>query len=171
MSDMKPTQGDWGWFAGLVDGDGCISIQKANGRYRASIIVVNKKPQNILKLMRLFGGNLDKVSRTSASSYVNGHYYRWVVSATKEVLECLRNSMPHMAEKKEKAKLAVELCEVQVAYRSLHTYKRPAETDAKMELLYQSAMVETNAVSECDVKAIRKERPIQGLDRVGDTQE
>lgn len=165
---MKPTQGDWGWFAGLVDGDGCISIGSRNGRYyNTAIIVVNKKPENILKLMRLFGGGLGKTVRKASSSYVNGQYYRWTLTGTDEVLNALEQSLPHMAEKHEKAKLAIQLCRFQNEYRSLHTYKRPPELFAKMELIYRAALSETNVVNECNVAEVRKERPIQGLDRIG----
>lgn len=169
MNKITPTKSDWGWFAGLVDGDGCISIGKNGGKYYSvSIIVVNKKPQNILKLMRLFGGSLDKISRTTTSSYVNGRYYRWVILGADDVLRCLENALPHLAEKHDKAKIALELCRVQIEYRALHTYKNRDGANAKMELLYQSALIETDHFNESVAEEIRKERPARTHHGSGD---
>lgn len=160
---MKPTNADWGWFAGLIDGDGCVSIGKQSGRYyRVSMIVVNKKPENILKLLRLFGGHLGKVSRTTASSFINGQYYRWVIDG-KEVAHALKKSIPHLAEKAQKAKLALELCRIQSEYRSLHTYKNREGVNAKMEMIYQASLIETGRIDADATAQIRSERPARDI--------
>ena len=165
MKTTKPTVGDWGWFAGLIDGDGCISIQKQNGRYRASVIVVNRKPENILKLLTRFGGSVGGVSRTTATSYVNGRYYRWTISSTDAVLESLKNALPHLAEKREKARIVIQLCEIQKQKRALHTYKGLGAIKEQLELLYQSALVETGRIDESVATEIRNARP--ALDSAG----
>lgn len=155
----KPTEAEWGWLAGLIDGDGCISIGNAAGRYRASVIIVNKKPQNILKLIRLFGGSVGGVKRDTSNSFVNGSYYRWVISSLSDVSWLLTNAAPHMAEKRSKADIAIALCALQLGKRNLHSYKLSGAFSERLELLYRSALVETTAISEDDVAAINKERP------------
>lgn len=158
---MKPTSADWAWFAGLLDGDGCVNIQRQSGRYRASVIVVNKKPENILKLLNVFGGNIGSVSRTTASSYVNGRYYRWTMGGTETVLNGLKNSLPHLAEKRGKAKIVIQFCEIQLQKRALHTYKGLGAINAKLELLYQSALIETGRIDDSVAEEIRNARPVR----------
>lgn len=160
MDKRKPTDGDWGWFAGLVDGDGCISIQRVKNRYyTASIIVVNKKPENILKLMTLFGGSVGSTARQTSSSYVNGTYYRWTIKAVDEVLLCLMRSVDHMAEKRDKANLAIELCELLKKQRALRTYKNREEAIAKMDLIYQACLSWSDSFNGNAAKQIHDERP------------
>lgn len=52
---------DNAWAAGIVDGEGCISIKKSSGGYFQVSVVVGqsgiKTPKLLLKLKRLFGGS------------------------------------------------------------------------------------------------------------------
>jgi len=53
----NPTEEDFAYLAGVIDGDGCISamIRKDNGKLRGRIIISNTSSKLMKKLKRIFG--------------------------------------------------------------------------------------------------------------------
>jgi len=60
MDSPSPT--DLAWAAGIIEGEGCISINKTRSgdgyRWKLRLRVVNANPHMVLKMQELFGGRV-----------------------------------------------------------------------------------------------------------------
>ena len=101
----------WAYLAGLIDADGCISINKyPNARtYKVEVIIVQKKEEIPLWLMKNVcdSRKLDQVKRPKGYSN-NCKYWRWSISG-KLALDVLTKCVPYLIEKKIQAELSIEL--------------------------------------------------------------
>ncbi len=105
-----PSNLEWAWTAGLMDGDGSISIQKRTNPegFRKPIAVVDNTDREILEeLLRLHGGSLVIKRR-----YKDHHRqaWSWRLYGSNHVRAFLIQTMPYMhnSMKKERARMLVE---------------------------------------------------------------
>ena len=82
-----------GWLAGIIEGEGCITIGKStrseNGRlrYNFQIKLDNTNPLMVLEFHRLLGGCLYEVKPYGLG---NRRVYRWCITGTKKVLPFIK---------------------------------------------------------------------------------
>lgn len=85
---------DYAWAAGLLDGDGCITLGK-NGRFRRPEVVVDSTDLEILhEMRRIFGGGC-----ISKKAKVQGHHrqaWHWRVNGSDCVLALLSAVVAYM---------------------------------------------------------------------------
>jgi hypothetical protein len=95
----------WAWTAGIIDGEGSISIQKNNYknsfgkfRYKVFICVRNTDKKMLEKLVELWGGKVGKRKNCWSWSLPN-----------KKLLDFSEKIMPFLITKKKQMELATEL--------------------------------------------------------------
>jgi len=144
------------YCAGLIDGEGCISIQKkyeirhnnlGNNQYEKGqkprkdtwspnyglfVIVVQKDKKIIDWLYGNFGGSVSIV-KNKKSFNSHSEYYRWVISS-KGALKLLKGIKPYLILKKEQALIGIEL---QKNLKILGRKKILKQSLTKREKLYQ----------------------------------
>jgi len=96
------------YCAGIIDGEGCISIQrhsrgKTRGIPRPVLIVVQKQPAALDRLIEVFGGERRPVRRGDRPIA----FWRWYLYGD-DAIQALRDMHPYLEEKWEQAELAVE---------------------------------------------------------------
>lgn len=106
---MKIELTDMAYLAGIVDSDGCISIQKHSGiakSYRVILTVVQRDMELIEYLYSIFDGSVNVVSvnRKRGKEF----YLRWVIT-DKKAMKLLHLTYPYLRLKKKQAKLAIDL--------------------------------------------------------------
>jgi len=106
--DMKPKIEEWqkAYFAGLIDGEGCLSITKCKGQLTIVIGISMTTPQPLYDLRRYFGGSLIKVRRGNGTENWKPIYMWRVYSRKAEmVLEAIE---PYLTVKEEQARVLRE---------------------------------------------------------------
>lgn len=102
------------YFAGLFDGEGCVSINKTKGTkdkpysrpgFQLRISITNTNIEVLNKLQNTYGGNIYKRERKNARTY-----YDWV-AASNQCLEPLKRWIPFLIIKKKQAEIAVSFQE------------------------------------------------------------
>lgn len=98
------------WAAGIVDGEGCITIRCQRGKYYALKVTVGqsgtKMPKMLIELKRLFGGSVGRGGRKRA--FKNSlPTYQWAV-ATDAAEKCVRAILPYLVEKVQQARVALQ---------------------------------------------------------------
>lgn len=106
-----PKDVELAYFAGIVDGEGCISSAETRGRVFASLNVTNTYPYILEDLKSLFGGNIYRRNRKKALEHHKASY-GWTIGGA-SVSQALELLLPYMIIKKEQAKVAMELCRLQ----------------------------------------------------------
>lgn len=99
------------YIAGIVDGEGCISITRRkikskrsnNWFYQTQVIVVNTDKRLIDFLVSLYGGFVTSPRREKA-----GHkpIYRWVITGN-DMRQLLEDTLDYLILKREQARLAL----------------------------------------------------------------
>ncbi len=95
------------FVAGIIDGEGCISIHRNKGRGQFYVrISVGMAHENTIKLLQeTFGG---KIGRNERSKYPNAQQiYRWQLSAQAEVRNFLNLVSPYIRVKTRQLHLAI----------------------------------------------------------------
>ena len=105
------TDGELGYIAGMIDGDGCITSAKNSqcNTYRPYVVVCQKNPIVIDWLHERFGGSVSLVSRKHGT--VRCYYLRWTLTNQKAV-DLLKLCLRFLVAKQEQAKLAIAMVEV-----------------------------------------------------------
>lgn len=85
------------YLAGLIDGEGCLRINKEG---RTGITVTNTDLKMIAWIKENFGGKLYKEDKTKYGWRI---CYRVEIRKTKDVLKLLKAVLPYMITKREKA--------------------------------------------------------------------
>jgi hypothetical protein len=103
---MKNT--DKAYLAGIIDSDGCISIQKYSncGSYRVILTVVQRDMGLIEYLYSIFGCSVNVVSVNR--KYGKQFYLRWVAT-DKKAHQLLKLIFPYLRLKRKQAELAIAL--------------------------------------------------------------
>ena len=105
-----PTEAASAYTAGIVDGEGCISIGRQNrkGRwlqYDLFVIVVQKDRRLTDWLYGQWSGYRGTVQRKQG--YSPGEYHRWSIHG-RRAQDMLRQILPHLRIKDEQARVAIE---------------------------------------------------------------
>jgi hypothetical protein len=104
---------DIAYLAGFFDGEGCIQINKSlrkdriNSRYWVTISAVQVFPTPLLKLQKLFGGQINV--RSDIASHRN--LGCWRIQGTKAKI-FLETMIPFLDVKREEAELALEFANI-----------------------------------------------------------
>jgi len=90
---MTPTEA--AWFAGYVDGDGCITIERrvVLGKRRPLLIVDSADVELIEELVRLVGGYVTKKTRYKAE---HRQAFSWRLTGANQVISVLKEIRPFM---------------------------------------------------------------------------
>ena len=96
------TEIDLAYFAGIFDGEGCVSIQPNKGQLTLTVDVVNTNFEVIENMHKYLGGHLSLRTQNKISPmrvwYVRGH----------KCAESLKPLIPYLHIKREQALLAIE---------------------------------------------------------------
>jgi hypothetical protein len=98
---------DLAWTAGIMDGDGCISMKGNSGPFKAPIVVIDNTDLEILDyLILLYGGGL-----TKKKVYSDKHRqaWSWRIYGSQKVIAFLSAILPYMKcqAKRERASVIV----------------------------------------------------------------
>lgn len=126
-----PSESELAYLAGLIDGEGCLRVEKSGGKYRytpmtPTVCVTNSNPTLIKWVIEKFGGHLYlKKSKTCWDIYWLG----------KRAVEVLEQVYPYLVGKKEQADLIF-------AYRKLvgKAGKRLSKDNIDKRMAIQEAM-------------------------------
>lgn len=89
-----PSETDKAWVAGLIDGDGCLSLSTGNSSFRKPILVVDNTDMEILdELKRLYGGGLVKKRRREDH---HRQAWSWRVYGASQIIALLVDVLPYM---------------------------------------------------------------------------
>ena len=93
------------WFAGLLDGEGCVHIKQTNqGKsYVLMITIANTNFELMQFLVRIYGGAFQKKKLYSQHHKVA---YNWSVQS-KKAMEILTDSLPYLIVKRQQAELGI----------------------------------------------------------------
>jgi hypothetical protein len=93
-----------GWCAGIIDGEGCIRIQRHT--FGLVVIVGSTNLEMLLKLRDLWGGNI-----SPKKSGIKEHwkpYFLWQITGRK-AFPMLESILPHLVVKQKQATIALGL--------------------------------------------------------------
>lgn len=108
--DLEPT--DIAWAAGIIDGEGCITIYGRPGRVskkgvRATALILNvtnTDPRMLVKLRFMFGGNLQKCGGKRRPN--QRPCFAWMITG-KPCAKVLRMVQPYLVVKREQADIGI----------------------------------------------------------------
>ncbi|HXL79142.1 MAG TPA: hypothetical protein VN985_10925 [Candidatus Eisenbacteria bacterium] len=135
----EPSDTDWAYAAGFVDGEGCIAVVRSftpsRGRYQYGVhVVVSNRDRGVLEWMRtIWGGSVQPVS-TSPGPWQPSWTWRCSTRIARPFLDGIR---PWLRVKSRQCDNALAM--VGLLYRSRHSlgpYPLPAEWLAEQEQLY-----------------------------------
>lgn len=98
---------DLAWTAGIMDGDGCISMKGNSGPFKAPIVVIDNTDLEILNhLISLYGGGLTK---KKVYSEKHRQAWSWRIYGSQKVIVFLSAILPYMKcrAKKDRAEVIV----------------------------------------------------------------
>jgi hypothetical protein len=115
-NDALPTQLDYAWAAGFLDGEGCFGIyQYRNKRStihhasrEARISCAQVKTEPLEKLSWLFGGTVRFCRQTDYGSTL----HQWHLSSGASVRNCIELVLPFLVNKKEEAEIVLEFAKL-----------------------------------------------------------
>lgn len=88
------TETDKAWVAGLMDGDGCITMRPSGGPFRSPQIVVDNTDLEILhELQRLYEGSLVKKAKQQAH---HRQCWSWRLYGADNIITFLTDILPYM---------------------------------------------------------------------------
>jgi thymidylate synthase len=111
---------DWAYFSGFFDGEGTIAFHTAKGKEHKPphirLQIGQKFPESLYKIQRLTGIGTVVQKQSEAIRVLGGREYkqqmwRWAVGCHTEVSWILKNSLPYLVVKKDKAIKALEILE------------------------------------------------------------
>lgn len=131
------------YIAGLVDGEGCIHIQKRydtrRGRcrnyYKLDVIISMKNRSGIDYVRSVYGGTLTTVVHGGQNIYKNRRYWRLVIGST-NALKMLRELYPYLIVKKNTAEYAIAFQEHVESNRRARWTKNYTIVEEQRELVY-----------------------------------
>lgn len=156
------------YCAGLIDGEGCISIGKQYSQpkrllqrrhyYNLAVIVVTKDEHLTKWLYGNYGGTVNVVTRGGWQR--RGVYKRWVVHSVR-AQGVLKDILPYLILKKDQARTAIEFQNWKSRHRHEQNFDRAKADEFYQRLkLQKRASVETNpsgpfVAKVCDSPALR----------------
>lgn len=97
-----PTEIDYAYAAGFIDGDGCFFLGRSGRKTRVSLITVNVNGMVIDWMQSIFGGSIQRPRRQPGHRQLYHH-----VMLKKATLDAIPKLLPYLREKKEEAELLV----------------------------------------------------------------
>lgn len=142
MAD-SPSEADWGWLAGIVEGEGTVCLRKykegsSGSLYGAYIMVVNTDRKIVEKASKLCNGLRIKIQRPAGKPkypFIRTRKTLFFIRTddAKKVLEILEKIYPHMTGRKKRiAEVAMEFCRNRVSLM-----KKEIEYHTKERGLYE----------------------------------
>jgi len=122
-----PTQTDYAYLAGLVDGEGHVDVRRNRIGYAAWFWIANTNVDMVLWLDRTF--DVSVVGNGEASREKNHRQGYGVHFRHKVLLEICRNILPYVTAKRQQVELMIEFLEVHNANRGNVAAKRDACED------------------------------------------
>ena len=101
------TEAQAAYFAGIMDGEGCLSVRKQGRSYGVQIIVVQKDPIILHWIQEHIGGHVDPVHRHAYGK--DRTYWRWTLGGKQSIVPLLEAIIPYLTLKKERATLCLAL--------------------------------------------------------------
>lgn len=101
-----PTELDYAWAAGFIDGEGCLRIayQKGVESYCAHLEVGQTREGPLLELQRILGG---RVRHHSKATEKHATVYRWQIIGA-NAITAVRHILPYLKLKAPQAQLFLE---------------------------------------------------------------
>lgn len=133
------------YLAGIIDGEGCISLRrnKGRGQYYIRICVGIAHRRTCELLQATFGGHVRQEKR---SKYPNAQpIFRWDMSKTEDVYSFLKDVEPYVRIKARQVKLAYEWIDLKKRNLSVGPVKLSDAEIQRREDMYRK-MGEFNAV-------------------------
>ena len=103
------------YLAGIIDGEGCLFIQKNNNpKWKSHTLRLQCRMQEpaepVLLLQKTFSGTINSQLPKHVGYNQNRRMISWVISGT-TALEAVRILLPYLLVKKAEAELAIYFCE------------------------------------------------------------
>ena len=106
---------DLGWIAGIVDGEGTITICRISGYMRPIVQVVNTNMSLLLEVQQIFAEIIGKKTRICMITRYKKHTldcYRIQVTKQFEVETILKTIKPYLIAKVEQARLVLDFLDL-----------------------------------------------------------
>lgn len=122
------------YFAGFVDGEGCIRIGKTYSakrsvNHRLEFIVANTDAKPLLKMREYFGGGHIRGRNRDSLLY-------WTLY-NDDALKFIRAIRPYLITKADQADVAIRFMEAKTRYQPAPNRRLPQEEIAKRDIYYQ----------------------------------
>ena len=120
----------WAYLAGLIDGDGCISLTKRGTRvhYKPTISFVNTDEELVKWVSGFLGKNHYRVGKANPKKNQK-QTFQVVIQGRGEVKHILEKMVPFIIRKKPQAKLCIEYYGLQKWRRGLRDPLLPREQE------------------------------------------
>lgn len=109
---------DLAYLAGIVDGEGCITIFRANRTarpsYRLALVIVMNNPEPIELFSNIFGGTVAHHPSMDNAKSLRYAIYGWHAG------KVLAELMPYIRVKKQEVELAMQFCYAHSGSRGQH---------------------------------------------------
>ena len=113
MVEWNLTETEWAYIAGLLDGEGVITVTKHRGRYRRSKTAQYVPKVEISntdrKVIDWLNSRINGVVWTSSRKKGWKKLYTWRLQRQEEILDFLLNVLPYLIIKSGQAKLMIKL--------------------------------------------------------------
>ena len=122
-----------GWCAGIVDGEGCITLHRVNGREAVAVTVAvgSTTPEMARRLQEIVGYGTVRVR----SRVLNRkHQTTWTLTATERVRAFLEWIRPYLVVKPRVADLVLEHCRSRMAPGVWHSPRTARENEINIEV-------------------------------------
>lgn len=141
---------DRAWTAGIIDGDGCVTLRPGGRWFRNPIVVVDNTDMEILnELISLHGGSLVKKKSKEAH---HRQAWSWRLYGPDKVIAFLRLIRPYMrcAVKKERADLIIREYKLLTIRNGQYTVE---QKEAKFDFERRFMAIGPGRGSQCKVKS------------------
>jgi len=102
---------DLAYIAGVIDSDGCISINRDIKKYQPTVQVTQAQPEAINLINKIFGGNY-RIVKQSKSSLNYKDLYLWRIRSRKNLGIFLEAILPFLRIKRKQAKIVIDYCNI-----------------------------------------------------------
>ena len=101
---------DLAYIAGVIDSDGCISINKDIKKYKPTIEIVQVQPEAINFMNKIFEGKIIKKSNHKNRKDL----YRWRIQSRNNLKIFLEAILPFLKIKRKQAKIVINYCNIRI---------------------------------------------------------
>lgn len=139
------------YAAGLIDGEGCFSIQKSGGTYRTTIQVAMTSRVTISWLHEQFGGHFGHTPATENCEEI----YLWVLAAKPKIATLIPLLLGHLKAKVLPATILLEFCQkFNVTKGGRYTIEQYAEMEKyhRLMMLANSKGPGSNSIKDNIIK-------------------